>query len=95
MEFFDWKMLGGSAGAATAVGVLTQLTKEIPGIARIPTQLWSYILALLTLLLAMVFDGGFTAKGAALSVFNAAVVSLTANGGYSALQRARQREIED
>lgn len=52
MELFDWSLLGTNAGAAMAVAVLTQITKEIPGIVKIPTQLWSYILALLTLLLA-------------------------------------------
>ena len=70
-----------------AVGALTQLTKELPGIARIPTQLWSYILALCTLLAALTFGPGFTAEGAVLAVFNAALVSLGANGGYSALER--------
>jgi len=88
MEFFDWNMLGSCAGAAAAVGVLTQITKEIPGIARIPTQLWSYLLALATLMLAMAFGPGFTCGGAVLAVFNAAVVSLAANGGYEAVSRA-------
>lgn len=70
-----------------AVGALTQLTKELPGIVRIPTQLWSYILALGTLLAALTFGSGFTAEGAALAFFNAALVSLGANGSYSALER--------
>lgn len=86
-------MLGSYAGAAAAVGVLTQISKEIPGIKRIPTQLWSYILALLTLVLAMVFGPGFTAQGMVLTMFNAAVVSLAANGGYCAIDRAKQNII--
>ena len=86
-------MLGSCAGAVTAVGVLTQISKEIPGIKRIPTQLWSYILSLSTLVLAMVFGPGFTAQGMVLALFNAAVVSLAANGGYSALNRAKQSII--
>ena len=87
MEFFDWKLLGEYAGAAMAVGILTELTKEIPGIRRIPTQLWSYLLAVVTLLLAEVFGDGITAQSAVLALFNAAVVSLSANGGYSAVKR--------
>ena len=87
MEFFDWKLLGEYAGAVMAVGILTELTKEIPGIKAIPTQLWSYLLALVTLLLAQAFGGGLTARGAVLTLFNAAVVSLSANGGYSAAKR--------
>ena len=83
-------MLGSYAGAAAAVGVLTQISKEIPGVKRIPTQLWSYILALLTLVLAMAFDAGFSAQGMVLALFNAAIVSLAANGGYSAVSRVGQ-----
>ena len=89
MEFFNWTMLGSYAGAAAAVGVLTQISKNIPGIRCIPTQLWSYMLALATLLLAMSFDGGFTAEGAVLAAFIAAVVSLAANGGYAAAERLK------
>ena len=51
MEFFEWSYLGTYAGAMLATAVLTQLTKELKGISRIPTQLWSYVLALVTLLL--------------------------------------------
>ena len=89
VELFDWNLLGTNAGAAMAVAVLTQITKGIPGIARMPTQLWSYILALVTLLLALVFGPGFSISGAVLAVFNAALVSLTANGGYAAVERVK------
>ena len=92
MEFFDWNMLGGCAGATLAVGVLTQLTKDFPGLCRLPTQLWSYLLALGTLLLALIFGPGFSLQGAALSVFNAALVSLAANGGYEAIERLHRQD---
>lgn len=89
MEFFDWSLLGSYAGAALAVAVLTQITKGIPGIVGIPTQLWSYVLALVTLLLALIFGPGFSASGAVLALFNAALVSLAANGGYAAVERVK------
>ena len=94
MEFFNWDMLGSCAGAALAVGALTQMTKGMPGIRRLPTQLWSYLLALAILMLAMVFGSGFTAQGMALAVFNAAIVSLSANGGYCAIERVGERVVE-
>lgn len=78
-------MLGSYAGAAAAVGVLTQISKDIPGISRMSTRLWSYLLALLTLMLNLLFTQGFSLQGACLAVFNAAVVSLAANGGYDVL----------
>ena len=89
MELFNWNLLGSYAGSMLAVGVLTQLTKEIPIIKRIPTQLWSYALALATLMLAMGFGPGFTAQGTVLALFNAALVSLSANGGYAAVSRLK------
>ena len=89
MEFFDWSILGSFAGAATAVALLTQLTKEIPGVVHIPTQLWSYILALVTLVLARAFTDGVSADAIVLALFNAALVSLSANGSYEAIARIK------
>lgn len=93
MEFFDWNMLGGYAGAVMAVGVITEIIKDIPGLKKIPTQVVSYVLALVVLMLAMVFGDGFTAQGAALAVFNAALVSLGANGGYAVIQRVKEATV--
>lgn len=90
MEFFDWNMLGTYAGATMAVGVITEIIKDIPGIKKIPTQLMSYVLAFIVLICAMFFSGGFTAQGVALAVFNAALVSLGANGGYAVIQRVKE-----
>ena len=94
MEFFDWSLLGSHAGAVLAVAVLTQITKGIPGIVKLPTQLWSYVLALVTLLLALAFGPGFSVPGAVLALFNAALVSLAANGGYAAVERLRAGKEE-
>ena len=95
MEFFDWTMLGTFAGAVLAVGVLTQLTKGIKWIEKIPTQIWSYALSLIVLILAQVFGTGISAQSAVLAVFNAAVVSLSANGGYTALNRTTDNKAVD
>lgn len=89
MEFFDWNMLGTYAGAVMAVGVITEITKEIPFIKKIPTLAWSYILSLIVLLAAMFFGTGFTVEATGLAAFNAAVVSLASNGGYEAIQRVK------
>lgn len=89
MEYLDWNALGSFAGAGFAVGMLTQLTKNIPGIAKIPTQLWSYILAVAVLMLSQAFTAGLTASGALISLLNAAMVSLSANGGHQALVKMK------
>jgi len=90
MELFDWNILQGYAGAVLAVSALTQMTKDIPGIRRIPTQLWSYLLSVITLVLSAYFTQGFSLQGAALAFFNGALVSLSANGGYEALERIKK-----
>lgn len=92
MEFFDWTALGTMAGAVAAVGILTQITKGIPGIKKIPTQAWSYALALVVLIVSQAVAGGLTLASAGLAVINAAVVSLAANGGYEAMQRVKSAE---
>ena len=93
LTFFDWSMLGSMSGAVLAVAILTQLTKSIPGIAKIPTQIWSYLLSAVVLVLALVFgETEVTANGVVLALINAAVVSLAANGGYEAVTRKTTKE---
>lgn len=93
LTFFDWSMLGSMTGAVLAVVVLTQITKNIPGIAKIPTQIWSYLLSAVVLVLALVFgETEVTANGVVLALINAAVVSLAANGGYEAVTRKTTKE---
>lgn len=87
MNFFDWSYLGTFAGALVAVTLLTELTKNLPGIKRIPTQLYSWLLAFVVLILSILFTDALSIQNAALSVLNAAMVSLAANGGYAALKR--------
>lgn len=87
MEFFDWAMLGTFAGATAAVAILTELTKNIPYIKKLPTQIWSYILSLVVMFFAQVFTGGFDVSKIVLVIINAAMVALASNGGYEALKR--------
>ena len=87
MNFFDWAYLGTFAGALAAVALITQMIKNLPVVKRIPTQLTSWILAVVVLILAHAFGGTLDAQSAVLSLFNGAMVSLAANGGYAALKR--------
>lgn len=83
-NLFTWDVLGTYAGAVAAVGVITQLIKGVPGIVKIPTQIVSYVIALVVMLCAAGFTAGLTAQSIVLTVFNAAVVSLAANGVHTA-----------
>jgi len=87
MEFMNWAYLGTFAGALVAVGIITELIKNIPGINKVPTQIMSWIIALAVLICASAFTGGLTAEIVVLDIINAAMVSLAANGGYDAIKR--------
>lgn len=95
MEFVSWEILGTYAGAMAMVGLLTQLTKNIKFISAIPTQLWSYILALVVMYCTHYFLGQLTWDNAILTLFNAALVSLGANGGYEGIVRAFSKKSEE
>ena len=86
-EFINWTTLSTYGGALSMVMVLTQFTKDIGITKRIPTQIWSYILALIVLVWSMVFTDGLTLNTFVLTLFNAAIISIGANGGFSAIQK--------
>lgn len=92
MEFVTWELLGSYAGAMAMVGIVTQLTKNIRFVSKIPTQLWSYIISLVVMYAANFFLGQLTASNAVLIIFNAVLVSLGANGGYEGLTRVFEKE---
>ena len=88
MEFVTWTTLATCAGALTMVLVITQLIKGIGFLKKVPTQLLSYILALLVLYPAYLFTGQLNASNAVLILFNGVIVALAANGGFAALKRS-------
>ena len=86
-EFFTWSTLMTYAGATLATTLVTQLLKGIGFIDRIPTRIFSYVVALIILLAATFFTGALTWNAAALCVVNAVVVSLAANGAFDAVAK--------
>ena len=89
-EFFTWTTLATYAGAVLATTLLVQLTKGIGFIDRIPTRIYSYVIALVVLLLAAWFTATLTWSQAALCLINAAVVSLASNGAFDAATARKQ-----
>ena len=94
MEFLTWEFLGTFAGAIIGVGILSQFVKNAGILKRVPTQILSYFLAFIILIFAEFFMAGLTVNFVILTVFNAVVVSLAANGGYSAIRRMTGRKNE-
>lgn len=86
-SFFDWSVLGTFAGASAAVALITQAVKG--ALAKVPTQLVSYAVAVVVLVGATAAAGATTGwEDWALVPLNAVVVSLAANGGFDAVKRA-------
>ena len=92
MEFVTWELLGTYAGALAMTAVITQMTKGTKGISKIPTQLWSYMIALAIMLCANFFLGQLTLSNAVLTLFNAGLVSLASNGGYEGIAKLFNKE---
>ena len=93
-QFLTWEMLGTYSGTLGMVLILTQLTKGLPGIQRVPTQLYSYLMALIVMTVTAIFGGRTAASDFVLLIFNAAVVALSANGGYDAMVRVMEGKTE-
>ena len=82
--FFTWEYLLTFAGCVLATGILTEFLKRL--FYTLPAQGISYVIALIILVVAQLATGTMTSWDvAALDVINAVVVSLTANGGYDAI----------
>lgn len=86
-EFFTWNSLASYAGATLATAVITQALKGVGFIDRLPTRLFSYIVAVVLLVAATLFLGEASVSALALCLINGAVVSLAANGAFDAVAR--------
>lgn len=97
-EFFTLDMLITFTGSVLAVGVITEMFKKIGVFLTLPTQLVSYVAALIVLVGGNLALGTFTWSGLFLIILNAAVVSLVSNGGYDLVNKVasvgERREAE-
>ena len=86
-RFFTWGDLITYGGAVMAVLIITEFTKDLPGIRRIPTRLWAYLIALVLLVLAAVFTAEeLRAEDVLLCFVNGVLVAMAAVGSYHAVQ---------
>ena len=83
-EFLSWGILGTYSGAVIFTALVVQLIKKE---INIPTQLVSYLVALLILEGSLVFTGSWNMSDGALCLVNAVIVSLASNGGYAGIER--------
>jgi len=85
-EFFNWETLATFAGASVATAIITQFIKK--PLAKVPTQIVSYAVAAVVLALATAAMGTAESWTAyAIIPLNAILVSVAANGEFSAVSR--------
>lgn len=89
-EFLTWTTLGTYAGAVLATTLVTQLLKGLSFIDKLPTRIFSYIVAVALLVLANVFSGDVSLSGIVLCFVNGVVVSLASNGAFEAVDAVRE-----
>ena len=89
-EFFTLEMLVTFVGASLAVGVITEMFKKIGFLLTVPTQLISYVAAVIVLVAGNLALGTFAWNDLILILLNAGVIALTSNGGYDMVKRAAQ-----
>ena len=86
-QFFTWGDLATYGGAVMAVLIITEFTKDLPLIRRLPTRLWAYCIALTLLLAAVVFTSDVIyAEDVLLCFVNGVIVAMAAVGSYHAVQ---------
>lgn len=82
-EPFTWQYLASIAGAAAFTLLVVQFLKApLDKVWKIPTRVFAYIIALLTMLVATAFTTGLDIQTALLAVVNAFIAALTAYGAY-------------
>lgn len=77
--------------ATAATALITQGLKELPFLKKLPTRLLSLIIAVLITELSYLFINGFSLSGFVLQIFNGILVSLSANGTYSAIAETKNK----
>lgn len=87
-NFFTWEYLLSFAGCVAGTALLTEFIKKLfQNLSSKAYQLVSYFIALIILICGQIATNQMdTWSVAALDFLNAAVVSLTANGGYDAVK---------
>ena len=86
-RFLTWGDMATYGGAVMAVLIITEFTKDLPGIRRLPTRLWAYLVALVLLVLGTVFTADdLRAEDVLLCLVNGVLVAMAAVGSYHAVQ---------
>ena len=85
MEFTDFltiDYISTFMGTVAVTMLIVQFLKELPGIKKIPTKYFTFIVAFLNILICSFITGNFAVSNLYLMLINAMLVTFTATGGY-------------
>lgn len=92
-SFFTWEQLTTYGGATVATMLFVQFTKELPGVKKLPTRLWAFIVAAVLMILATVFTAHeITPAVILITVVNAVIVAMASCGEYDTLRSLRKEK---
>ena len=83
--YFTWSSIGTLAGCTAATTLITQFLKSV--FSKLPTQILSYIIALILMLGATVITFGYDWQAILIAPVNAVIVSFASNGSFDAAKR--------
>ena len=82
-NFLTWDSLKTFTGCVATVGVTVQFTKDaLDKYIKIPTRLYTYLVALFILIVTDILFYPRTIENFVLDIFDAILVTLSANGAY-------------
>lgn len=85
-EMLTWEYLATVTGAAAVVMLIVQISKGwLDRVWKIPTTLYAYMLAVVTMLVATAFTSGLTVSSALLTLWNGWIVAATAAKSYDVM----------
>ena len=85
MEFTDFltiDYISTFMGTVAVTMLIVQFLKELPGIKKIPTKYFTFIVAFLNILICSFITDNFAVSNLYLMLINAVLVCFTATGGY-------------
>lgn len=85
MEFNDFitlEYLCTYMGTVVVTMLIVQFTKDLPGVKKIPTRYYTFLVAFLNLLICSILNSTFTIAKVYLMLINSMLVTFTATGGY-------------
>ncbi|WP_125153687.1 hypothetical protein [Clostridium rectalis] len=81
-EFFSVDYISTFMGTVVVTMLMVQFLKELPGIKKIPTRYFAFIIAFLNILICSILTNTFNFNNLYLMFINAMLITFTTTGGY-------------